>query len=407
MANKKITELASATTPLAGTELLEIVQSGVNKKVAVSDVGGGTTPDLEAVLNVSDRPIKDVSGSPYDFVEEDRGKYLLVNGDVTLDSGIFPANSELIFKNFGSTNNLIAGSGVDIFPDGSGAVSPITIPDGYTVILKQAEPDVWFFNMIPYSVASGVSDGDKGDITVSGSGTVWTIDNGVVTPAKTTGIQETLTETNFGSFANGLTAKTTPLDADLINIVDTADSNKQKKVTFTNVKAFLKTYFDTLYQTLSLSAYTIRANNTSGTAGATDFTFKQVAQQAYGGTVTWTAGTAPSGATNQTYTWSQIGNQVTARLNFSYAVAGSTCTILVIPLPTDMPTPLIPTGLTGANTTLYASVGFIMSSLTVGSSATNRAYLRRNNADNGFEFVIVCASISAIGAWISAIYYTN
>jgi hypothetical protein len=59
--------------------------------------------------------------------------------------------------------------------------------------------------------------------------------------------QDTLTESNFGSFANSLTAKTTPLDADLVNIVDTADSNKQKKVTWTNVKDFLKTYFDTLY----------------------------------------------------------------------------------------------------------------------------------------------------------------
>jgi len=41
MANVKITELGSASTPLSGTELIEIVQGGVNKKVEVNEVGGG------------------------------------------------------------------------------------------------------------------------------------------------------------------------------------------------------------------------------------------------------------------------------------------------------------------------------------------------------------------------------
>lgn len=38
---KKISELTAATTPLAGTELIEIVQSGTSKKVPVSNIGGG------------------------------------------------------------------------------------------------------------------------------------------------------------------------------------------------------------------------------------------------------------------------------------------------------------------------------------------------------------------------------
>lgn len=43
MANVKITDLTAATTPLAGTEVLEIVQAGTSKKVAASDIGNSAT----------------------------------------------------------------------------------------------------------------------------------------------------------------------------------------------------------------------------------------------------------------------------------------------------------------------------------------------------------------------------
>lgn len=55
---------------------------------------------------------------------------------------------------------LTAGSGISITDAGAGSTVTIAATGG------------------------GLSDGDKGDVTVSSSGTVWTIDNGVVSTAK-------------------------------------------------------------------------------------------------------------------------------------------------------------------------------------------------------------------------------
>lgn len=54
--------------------------------------------------------------------------------------------------------------------------------------------------------------------------------------------------TQIGPKIKAATAKTTPIDADLLVISDSADSDKTKKVTIAEMKAILKTYFDTLYQ---------------------------------------------------------------------------------------------------------------------------------------------------------------
>lgn len=54
---------------------------------------------------------------------------------------------------------------------------------------------------------------------------------------------------NVGSAIHGASAKTGPVDADTVAIIDSAASNALKKVTWANVKAALKTYFDTLYAT--------------------------------------------------------------------------------------------------------------------------------------------------------------
>lgn len=53
--------------------------------------------------------------------------------------------------------------------------------------------------------------------------------------------------TSIGNLTHAATSKTTPVDLDEIPIADSAASNILKKLTWANLKATLKTYFDTLY----------------------------------------------------------------------------------------------------------------------------------------------------------------
>lgn len=55
------------------------------------------------------------------------------------------------------------------------------------------------------------------------------------------------TAASIGTLIAGATAKATPVDADSLGLSDSAGSNVLKKTTWANVKATLKTYFDTLY----------------------------------------------------------------------------------------------------------------------------------------------------------------
>lgn len=103
---------------------------------------------------------------------------------------------------------LIAGTNVTITPGGTGATRTLTIAA---------------------AGSSGVADGDKGDITVSSSGTVWTVDAGLDAAKLADG---TVSNAEF-QYLNGVTsAIQTQLDAKLA--ADLATDITTAKTSFTN-----------------------------------------------------------------------------------------------------------------------------------------------------------------------------
>ena len=66
MADKKISALPAATIPLAGTEVLPIVQSGVTDKVSVEDLTSGRDVSVKK-LNATDNVVIGTAGKGIDF----------------------------------------------------------------------------------------------------------------------------------------------------------------------------------------------------------------------------------------------------------------------------------------------------------------------------------------------------
>ncbi len=65
-----------------------------------------------------------------------------------------------------------------------------------------------------------------------------------------TSLEATTGALNLGSLIAGMTGKSAIVNADSIPICDSENGNASKETTFTDLKAFLKTYNDTLYQPL-------------------------------------------------------------------------------------------------------------------------------------------------------------
>lgn len=181
MADKKISALTAATTPLAGTEVLPIVQSGATVKVSVDNLTTGKTVPVGSLS---------VSGS---------------QPRITADMSNATQTNRLFFQN--SVAN--ASTSVGVMPSGSGTSSRLNLfngsdPDNAGYLQAQISATYAVFNSaktgtgtaLPYIWQIGsvtyMGLGTTGDLTVSSGNLV----QGTAAKGITTG----------GSFALGLGA---------------------------------------------------------------------------------------------------------------------------------------------------------------------------------------------------------
>ena len=155
-------------------------------------------------------------------------------------------------------------------------------------------------------------------------------------------------------------------------------------------------------KTANYSANTFWANNTGSGASPSNQTFKYASEATYSGTVTFTAGAAPTTPANK-YSWMQIGKQVTVWLWLNYSVAGATVTVASCAFPGDLPTPVEPTGFTATNANLYFGSGGLATGVT-GSVGNNSAVAIVKTGTGTYAILIKSASGSHSQGWATVSY---
>ena len=236
----------------------------------------------------------------------------------------------------------------------------------------------------------------------SGNGIKWTLINGGTTIDTTKYIKYTDSAAMLNSYLRKIDTASLSNRINLkLNATDTASlSNRiNLKLNITDTSTL---------QSESLAAYSFQANKTNITANATANTFKDTSGT-YSGTITY-VGTQPTGTTNHSFRYTQVGKMCTININLSYTTANSV-TSVTLTLPPTAATPVDPAGMGANSEFVYPGYGMTWSVKAIptgtGLNSARTCWMRKNGS-GVYEMVIFnYSAASTIFLSGTVIYWTN
>jgi len=375
-------------------------------------------------------------------------KLLYDDGGVVGESAIYYWNANTGFDVFSPTAVVHIKAGTTTVPslkiDSGSLVTTITgaVNDG---ALEYASSHLYFtIGSTRYQLdqqGGSLSDGDKGDITVSSSGSVWTIDSGVVTLAK---MANMATASLIGRSTAGtgvpevLSASTAKTLLSLNNVENTALSTWAGTTNITTLGTIATGTWSGSTIAVNKGGTGITSAGGFGSlligggsssfntlAGNTTTTKKYLTQTGdgvdsddpvwesletagiswitYSDTITWNS-VAPSGTTSHQYRYSQIGKMVMGFIRLEYTSAGTSNTTLTLAT-SAFPVMSKPSH-AGSGEYMTACSGLIDTANT-GSPAATRCWLEESSGTSGFVVKFAVSGLNAKFAMCSFMYLTD